>query len=217
MQSAEIAPRIDYALLKVDANLSVDALRAAAETVAAHGLRSLVVSPVLAGTVRKNFPAIKVCAVVSYPLGLDTLGAKVFALLELAEQRVHEVDVVLDLFALLNGNRRKLELEAAELVQAAKAAPIGLKLIVEAALLDDDKLRWVCETLIDTGATCIKTSTGHHRPATTVEQVRLIRQVAGTRSLIKASGGIRTLYDAQRMLEAGADILGMSSISEILE
>jgi deoxyribose-phosphate aldolase len=172
---------------------------------------------VLAGTVKKHNPTLRVSAVLSYPLGADSLAAKIFAAQELIEQQVDELDVVLDLFALVNGNLKKAELEAAQLLRIARSSNVLLKTIIEVSLLDDERIREVCELLAGLGVDCIKTSTGYHRAATTVDQVRLIRQVVGTRCLVKASGGIRSAYAARTLLEAGADILGLSNGAVLLE
>src|SRR5690606_32435438 len=113
VEAAALGQRIDAAYLRAEGDVA--GLRAAAETALRLELRALCVPPVLAGTLKKNYPGLRVAAVVSYPLGLDSLAAKVFAISELAEQRVDEVDIVLDLFALRNNNWRKLELEAQRL------------------------------------------------------------------------------------------------------
>jgi deoxyribose-phosphate aldolase len=216
MDAAALARRIDHAFLKVDSGASVNGLRAAVELVQRAGLRSLCVPPLLAGTVKKNFPAVRVSAVVSYPLGADTLAAKVFACSELIEQRVEELDVVLDLFALVNDNRRKVELEAKELIALTKPAGVVLKCIIEAPILSDAQLRWATDVLCGAGVDFVKTGTGYGRPAVTVDQVRLIKATAASRAKVKASGGIRTLYDAQALLDAGADVLGVSGTAKLL-
>jgi deoxyribose-phosphate aldolase len=215
MEGATLARKTDLAFLKMDTGSTVGALREAVELARSGGFRSLCVPPVLAGTVKKHNPTLRVSAVVSFPLGADSLAAKVFCAQELIEQQADELDIVLDLFALVNGNLKKTELEARQLIEICKPAGVLLKAIVEASLLSEDQLRSVCELLCGLGVDCIKTGTGFQRPVT-IDQVRLIRQVAGTRCLIKASGGIRSAYDAQALLQAGADILGLSDGAVLL-
>ena len=217
MDGAQLARRIDYAFLKVDSRASVDALREAVRTVRDLGLRAIVVPPVLAGTVKKNHPQLKVCAAVSYPLGADSLAAKVFIIQELIEQRIDEVDVVYDLFALVNDNRRKIELEARKLGEITAAAHVFHKAIIETPILGDEQIRWVAEVLRASPVQCVKTSTGYSREPTSLDQVKLLRQVLGHEKQIKASGGISSLYHAQAMLDAGADIIGTSHAARILE
>jgi len=215
-RARDLAGRIDLAFLKVDAGASVQSLRAAISQVEQLGLRSLVVPPLLAGTVKKNYPQIKVCAVVACALGTETLAAKVFAASELIEQHVDELDVVLDLFALVNDNQKKIEHEVNELLTLTKAAKVPLKTIIETPILSAAQIRWATELLCSASVDYIKTSTGYNREPTRVADVRLIKQVANGRCLIKASGGIRTLAQAMAMLEAGADVIGTSDAAALL-
>jgi deoxyribose-phosphate aldolase len=217
VDAPSLAGRIDLAFLKVDAGATVERLRAAVEQVQQLGLRSLCVPPVLAGTVKKNYPALKVSAVVSYPLGTESLASKIFACSELIEQRIDELDIVLDLFALVNDNRRKLELEARELADATRHSPVLLKTIIETPILSDSQIRWVTETLCNAGIGCVKTSSGYGREPTKAQHVALIREVASGRALIKASGGIRSQADALALIDAGADILGVSDAAAVLQ
>lgn len=210
MDGAQLAQRIDYAFLKVDQRVRVTALREAVSLVQEHGLRALCVPPVLAGTVKKNYPQLRVCAVVSYPLGLDSLAAKVFILQELIEQQIDEVDIVYDLFALVNDNQRKLALEAQRLGELTSAAQVFHKAIIETPVLSEEQISWAADILRQSPVDCIKTSTGYGREPTCLDHVRLLRQVLGHDKQIKAAGGIASLYDAQAMLDAGADIIGTS-------
>jgi deoxyribose-phosphate aldolase len=216
MDGAALARRIDLAYLKADGGADPAGLRGAAEYAREAGLRGLCLPALLAPTVKKHYPTLRVCAVVAYPLGLESLAVKVFSAQELIEQQVDELDVVLDLFALSNDNWRKVELEAKRLSDMARASSVLLKAIIETPILTSRQIRHAAELLCEAGVACIKTSTGYQRPPTQLEHVELLRQVCGTRCLIKASGGIRTLYDAQAMLDAGADILGVSDPRAIL-
>jgi deoxyribose-phosphate aldolase len=217
MNGAMLAGRIDYAFLKVSSGTHVAQLKQAVAETKEYGFRSLCVPPVLAGTVKRNHPELTVGAVVAYPLGLETLAAKVFAIQELIELGVDEVDVVYDLFALVNGNLAKLEQEATRLGEMTSKAGVLQKAIIETPILDDEQLRAVCEMLRDSPVDCIKTSTGYGREPTSPDHVRLIRQVVGTRKLVKAAGGISNLYQMRAMLDAGADIIGTSHAVKITQ
>ncbi|MCH7471528.1 deoxyribose-phosphate aldolase [bacterium] len=223
---AELASRIDYAYLKVDSQSSVAGLHAAVEFVRERGLRGICVPPVLAGTVKKNYPDVTVCAAVSYPLGADSLGAKVFAVQELMEQRIDEVDLVLDLFALVNNNWGKIEAETSRLGELCQRAGVFLKVIIETPILNDEQIRSAVGILRSGPVDCVKTSTGYARSATSLAHVKLISDCCAERTAetsrggalyIKAAGGINNLSDAQAMVEAGADIIGTSSPERILE
>lgn len=217
MDGAQLAKRLDYAFLKADSRATVDALRQAIAESMAHGFRALCVPPVLAGTVKKNHPTLRVCAVVSYPLGLDSLASKVFTVQELIELGIDEVDVVLDLFALVNGNLAKTELEAQRLGEICSAGAVSCKVIIETPILSPEQIRAAAEMLRATPIDCVKTSTGYHREPTSLDHVRLLRDVLGGDKQIKAAGGIRSLYDALAMLDSGADIVGTSSAVAIVQ
>jgi len=195
----------------------VDALRDAVRAVQDLGLRALCVPPVLAGTVKKNFPQLRVCAAISYPFGLDSLAAKVFALQELIEQQVDEVEIVYDLFALVNDNRRKIELEAQRLGELTASAQVFHKAVIETAVLSEEQIRWAAEVLRQSLVDCVATSTGNVRELASLDHVRLLRQVVGHEKQIKAAGGIGSYYDAQAMLDAGADIIGANQPERILQ
>lgn len=214
---AQLAGRLDHAYLKVASTTTVDGLRQAVEETLKHGFRSICVPPVLAGTVKKNYPTVRVAAVVAYPLGLESRAAKTYVIQEMINQGVDEVDVVYDLFALVNDNRRKIAAEAEALGELTVRAKVFHKAIIETPILTDEQICWAAGLLADTAVDCVKTSTGYGRDATSLDHVRLLRSVIGTRKAIKASGGIRTLYDAQAMIEAGANILGTSNSVAILK
>ncbi len=213
---APLASRLDQAFLKVDPGSTVEALRAQVELVKRLSLRSLCVPPVLAGTVKKHNPGLKVATVIAYPLGLESASAKYFMMEELMEQGLDEFDVVLDLFAIINGNMAKLAAEADKLGGQCRRHKRMFKAIIETPILSDERIVEVVHVLRDCPVDCVKTSTGYGRDATKVEHVELIRRELGDERLLKCSGGVRSREDALRMINAGADIIGTSSAEAIL-
>lgn len=212
-----LAARLDQAFLKLDAGSSVDALRSQVELVRRLALRSLCISPVLAGTVKKHNQDLKVATVIAYPLGMESASAKYFMVEELMEQGVDEFDIVMDLFAIVNGNMAKLAAEASKLGTLCRRHGRMLKAIIETPVLDAARITEVVHVLRDAPVDCVKTSTGYSRDATKVEHVELIRRELGDERLLKCSGGVRSREDAQRMIDAGADIIGTSSAEAILQ
>ena len=91
-----------------------------------------------------------------------------------------------------------------------------LKLIIETCLLTDEEIVQACESAVEAEADFVKTSTGFSTGGATVEAVRLMKETVGDKALVKASGGIRTLADAEAMIDAGADRLGCSASVEII-
>src|SRR5690606_6866557 len=149
--------RLDQAFLKLDASATVAALRAQVELATRLQLRSLCVTPLLAGTVKKHNPALKVATVVAYPLGMESASCKYFAIEELMEQGIDEFDVVLDLFAIVNGNMPKLAAEAARLGTLCRRQQRMLKVIIETPVLDDARITEVVHVLRDAPVDCVKT------------------------------------------------------------
>jgi deoxyribose-phosphate aldolase len=217
MDGEVIAGKLDHAFLRVDSSMDVESLRVAVENTLDYGLRSLCIPPVLAATVRRNYPSVRLSVAVAYPLGGETLSAKVFAVQQLVELGVPEVDVVYDLFALANSNWRKVEEEAHRLGRLTAEAGVFQKAIIETPILDQTQISRAAEILLESPVDCVKTSTGYARDGTNPDHVRLLRQVLSTRKWLKASGGIRTFSDARAMLDAGADILGTSHSVAIVE
>ena len=213
----KLAGRLDLAYLRFDSSASVAGLRATVEQVQRYGFRSLCVPPVLAGTVKKNYPRLRVCAVVAYPLGTESLAAKTFAVSELAEQGIDEIDFVLDLFALVNDNWAKAELEVKQLGELCMRNKVVSKAIIETPVLTEAQIRRVAEIIKPTPVPFIKTSTGYHREPTSLDHVRLLRDVVGRDKMLKASGGIATYDQARAMFAAGADIIGTSNAAAIVE
>jgi deoxyribose-phosphate aldolase len=211
MDGANVAAVIDHAYLGVSSHSSVKALRAAVDATIKHGFRSLCLPPVLAGTVKKNFPTVRVAAVLSYPLGSDLLAAKTFAVQQLITLGVDELDIVYDLFALVNSNWDKLKNEAETLGGMTERSGIYHKAIIETPILTDEQVATAAEVLRDSPVDCVKTSTGYHREPTTIDQVKLLAGVLAGKKHIKASGGIRTYHDLRSFVDAGADIIGTSS------
>lgn len=211
MEGRDTAARIDQAWLKLDGSASVRSLKKCAEQALSHGFRSICVMPLLAGTLKKNYPELRVAAVVSYPLGLDTLHIKSQAVQQLIAQGVDELDIVYDLFALVNGNMDKVKAEAQVLGSLTSEAGVFHKAIIETPILSDARIAEVCGVLLDSPIDCVKTSTGYGREASSLDHVRIMRSVVTDRKQVKASGGIKSLYDLRTMVEAGADIIGTSS------
>lgn len=150
-----------------------------------------------------------VVAVVGFPLGACGLVAKAAETRLVVADGATEVDVVLSLGSARGGQWDEVRDELLAVVDAARGRPV--KVILETAALEPRQVELAARVAIEAGARMLKTSTGFH-PAggATLEQVALLRRVAGTEVGVKASGGIRTAADAVAMLRAGADRIGAS-------
>ena len=211
-----LAAVIDHTLLKPEATQEqvIRLCREAAE----HRFACAMVNPVwtalafaeLAGT------GIPVGVVVGFPLGASLGATKRDESATLVKIGAHDVDMVLNIGLLKSGENQAVQQEIESVVAVVHDAGAIVKVILETCLLTvEEKLR-ASELAIAAGADFIKTSTGFSTGGATPEDVALMRGVAGGRCGVKASGGIRTLADAKRMLEAGANRIGASAGVAIL-
>lgn len=212
-----IAARIDQAYLKVDGQSSVEGLRQVCKEAVQHKFRSLCIPPVLVPTVRRHFSELQVSVVIGYPLGLETTASKIFSIQEALEYEVAEFDVVLDLFSIKIKAERKLHDDIQRLISATGGLAKSIKAIVEAPILTNDELAWVCDICAYYELGFVKTSTGYNRPASTVEQVKIMHQTVGSNCKVKASGGIKSYLQALEFINAGADVIGTSSGVQIVQ
>ena len=147
----------------------------------------------------------QVCAVIGFPTGATTSATKLYEAQEAIENGATELDVVINLGWLKQGETEKLHREMAEICEVA---PV-VKAILEMSLLTDREKKAAVEVCLDAGVSFLKTSTGWFGGAT-VEDVRLLKQFSNDRIGIKASGGIRTPEQAIELILAGATRLGTS-------
>jgi deoxyribose-phosphate aldolase len=208
---ANLAAVFDHTLLKPEATREqvVKLCREAAELRFAcamvNGVWASLACAELAGT------GIAVGAVAGFPLGASLGTTKRDEAAALVRLGVHDVDMVLSVGLLKSGENQAVQREIRSVAEVAHEAGAIVKVILETCLLTvEEKLR-ASELAIAGGADFLKTSTGFSTGGATVEDVALMRGVAGGRSGVKASGGVRSLADAKKMLEAGANRIGASA------
>ena len=153
--------------------------------------------------------SVKVCTVVGFPLGAMSTNAKAYEAAAAVEDGADEVDMVINIGYVKDGAWDSV-LEDIKAVRKACGDKV-LKVILETCLLTDDEIVRACRTAVEAGADFVKTSTGFSTGGATEEAVRLMRKTVGPDVGVKASGGIRNLETALRMVEAGASRLGCSS------
>ena len=154
--------------------------------------------------------AVRVAAVVGFPLGASGELAKRAEARAVVADGAAEIDMVMALGWAKSGRWARGRDEIASVVEVAGGRLV--KVILETAALTPAEIERACREALAGGAGMVKTSTGFHPGGgATVEAVRLMRSVVGDRAGVKASGGIRTSAEARRMLEAGADRIGTSA------
>jgi deoxyribose-phosphate aldolase len=205
---AALAGVIDHTLLQPDATRA-RIVGLCAEAVE-HGFACAIVNPVWASLACAELAGtgVPVGSVVGYPLGASLSTMKRDEAFALVRSGVRELDMVLNLGLLKSGENSAVRQEIRSVVEIAHAAGAVVTVSLEACLLSvEEKLR-SSELAIAAGADFLKTGTGFSLRGAAVEDVGLLRGVAGSRCGISASGGIGTLADVRRMLEAGASRIG---------
>ena len=155
-----------------------------------------------------------VCTVIGFPNGYDTTAAKCFEAEDAVNNGASEVDMVINIGRLKNGEYDAVR----EDIRAVKQA-VGdkvLKVIIETCLLTDDEKRKMCDIVCEAGADYIKTSTGFSTAGANFHDVELMVKGVAGRCKVKAAGGISTVEDMEKFLALGADRLGTSRAVKIL-
>ena len=216
---AALAAVLDHTLLKPDATRAqvIHLCHEAAE----HHFACAMVNPTWVSTAAKTLAGtgVPVGVVIGFPLGATLSASKRDETARVVKLGAHDVDMVLNVGLLKSGTKEDYEFVKQDIrgvVELAHGAGAIVKVILETCLLTfEEKLR-ASELALAAGADFIKTSTGFSSGGATVDDITLMRSVAGTRAGVKASGGIRSLADASAMLHAGATRIGASASVKIL-
>jgi deoxyribose-phosphate aldolase len=151
-----------------------------------------------------------VCTVIGFPLGANTPAVKAFEAKDAIANGAQEVDMVINIGALKDQNFEQVQADISAVVEAAKGSAL-VKVIIETCLLTEEEKVKACELSVAAGADYVKTSTGFSTGGATAEDIALMRKTVGPKLGVKASGGVRSLEDMQKMIEAGATRIGASS------
>jgi len=211
-----LASMIDHTLLKPDA--TPDQAQVLCEEAVEYGFASVCVNPcyVRRAASRLEGTTIKVSTVIGFPLGATTTRAKKEETDEALQDGAGEVDMVINIGMLKAKQDAYVRDEIAAVAQAAGAgAPV--KVIIETALLGKEEKIRVCRLAMEAGARFVKTSTGFANGGATADDVRLMREIVGRATGVKAAGGIRDYPTAVAMVEAGANRLGTTSSVAIMQ
>lgn len=199
----------DHTILKADAGKA--AVKKICEEAKEYGFMSVCVNGYYTAYVAKLLEEsdVRVCTVVGFPLGQMATGAKAMEAKIAVEDGADEVDMVINVAALKDGEDELVLRDIREVKKACGHAL--LKVIIETCLLTEEEKKRACCLSKEAGADFVKTSTGFSTGGATPEDVALMRATVGESMGVKASGGIRDKETAQKMVEAGADRLGTSA------
>ncbi len=212
----ELAKYIDHTLLKTDAQRA-DVTKLIEEAKAYH-FASVCVSPIWVSYVSEALrdTGIKTCTVIGFPQGATPSAVKAFETKQAVADGADEVDMVIAVGRLKDGDDAYVKADIEAVVQAAGGKALT-KVIIETCLLTDEEKRRACLLAKEAGADFVKTSTGFAAGGATAADVKLMRESVGAAMGVKAAGGIRSRADAEAMLAAGATRLGTSSGVKIVE
>lgn len=212
----KIASLIDHTVLKPDATLA-DIKQVCKEAVD-HGFAAVCVPPFYVAPARQalEHSSVKLATVIGFPLGYSATFAKVEEIKRGIDEGADEFDIVINIAAVKNGNWSFVHNDIDRMVTICHLRAKQIKVIIETALLTEAEILEVCKICNDLEPDYVKTSTGFNGAGANPEVVHLLRSNLKDGIKIKASGGIRTLKDAQELVEAGADRLGTSRGLELV-
>lgn len=156
-------------------------------------------------------------AAIGFPLGQTTIEAKVFETENAIKNGADEIDYVVNIVELKSGNYAYIEDEMHRIVEICRKNDKTCKVIFENCYLTDDEKVKLCEIALKVKPDFIKTSTGFGTGGATLEDVKLMKSIVGDRVKVKAAGGVRSLDQALKMIEAGASRIGTSVGVEIID
>jgi len=204
------ASLIDHTLLKPEA--TDEDIKKLCEEAARYRFASVCVNPtwVRAASCNLHGTGIPVCTVIGFPLGANLSDTKAYEARRAIFDGAREVDMVMNVGALKSGDDCLVEYDIRSVAEAAHEFNAICKVIIETALLNDDEKVRACLAAKKAGADFVKTSTGFSKGGATVADVALMRRTVGSDLGVKASGGVKGLDDARKMVEAGATRIGAS-------
>ncbi|MCE5037174.1 deoxyribose-phosphate aldolase [Staphylococcus haemolyticus] len=206
---------IDHTLLKPESTRQqIDQIIDEAKE---YNFKSICVNPthVKYAAERLNDSDVLVCTVIGFPLGATTTATKIFETEDAIKNGASEIDMVINIGALKDGRFEDVQKDIEGVVGAANGKTV--KVIIETVLLSDEEKVKASELAKVAGADFVKTSTGFAGGGATPEDVKLMKDTVGDELEVKASGGVRSLEDFNKMIDAGATRIGASAGVQIIQ
>ena len=211
----QLSKYIDHTLLKADASL--DAIKKLCDEAKEYDFKSVCVNTCNIEFCKKQLEGsdVLVCCVVGFPLGAMSTQAKVFETKNAIELGTDEVDMVINIGRLKDKDYDYVTNEIKQIKNAC--GDKTLKVIIETCLLSDEEKVEACKCILEAKADFVKTSTGFSTSGATFEDVKLLKDTVKDDCLIKAAGGVKTKDDFMKMIELGANRIGTSSGTKLIE
>ena len=205
----------DHTILKADATKE-QVLKICAEA-KEYGFMSVCVNsfytPLVAEELKES--DVKVCTVVGFPLGMMSTESKALETAYAVQSGADEIDMVINIGRLKDNDMDYVTEEIRQLKEACGERT--LKVIIETCLLTDEEKVRACHAILEAKADFVKTSTGFSTNGATFEDVKLLKDTVGDNCFIKAAGGVRSHEDFLKMIELGANRIGTSSGTKLIE
>lgn len=214
MTNKEILKQVDHTLLKPFA--SWEDIRTLCEEAIEYQTASVCIPPAYVKRVKDAYgERLKICTVIGFPLGYSVVEAKLAEVKQAIEDGADELDMVINIAEVKNGNYTAVEDEIRRLKEAAGERV--LKVIIETCYLTKEEKIRMCEVITSAKADYIKTSTGFGTGGATMEDVLLFTKHIGSAVKIKAAGGISGVADMEAFFNAGCERLGTSSAVKLIK
>ena len=214
MDKKEILKHIDHTLLKAVATW--EDIKVLCDEAIKYETASVCVPACYISRIHETYgDKINICTVVGFPLGYSVTEAKVLETRKAIEDGANEIDMVINISDVKNGDLEKVIKEIAALKEAC--GDKILKVIIETCYLTEEEKIAMCKAVTEAGADYIKTSTGFGTAGATIEDIRLFKKHIGPNVKMKAAGGVKTIADLEMFINEGCDRIGTSSAVNMLK
>ena len=214
MDKKEILKHIDHTLLKAVATW--EDIKVLCDEAIKYETASVCVPACYISRIHETYgDKINICTVVGFPLGYSVTEAKVLETRKAIEDGANEIDMVINISDVKNGDLEKVTKEIAALKEAC--GDKILKVIIETCYLTEEEKIAMCKAVTEAGADYIKTSTGFGTAGATIEDIRLFKKYIGPNVKMKAAGGVKTVADLEMFINEGCDRIGTSSAVNMLK
>ena len=214
MERKQILKHIDHTLLKAVATW--EDIKVLCDEAIKYETASVCVPACYISRIHETYgDKINICTVVGFPLGYSVTEAKVLETRKAIEDGANEIDMVINISDVKNGDLEKVTKEIAALKEAC--GDKILKVIIETCYLTEEEKIAMCKSVTEAGADYIKTSTGFGTAGATIEDIRLFKKYIGPNVKMKAAGGVKTVADLEMFINEGCDRIGTSSAVNMLK
>lgn len=206
---------IDHTILRADATQKM--VKKIVDEAKRYHFASVCINPAWVSFCAKELAGsdVKVCTVIGFPLGANTTAVKAFETKDAINNGADEIDMVINIGALKDGNEQLVLADIKAVVEAAGNKCV--KVIIETCLLSKEEIVLACQLAKAAKATFVKTSTGFSTGGATPEDVALMKETVGDELEVKAAGGVRSFADMEKVIKAGATRIGTSCGCKLID